>query len=102
MWQTHEREFSSFSEAPPPCVCYDDVPWPDISLLREINKCMMKRPTVQKREWCRDLTIRWHPDKFQQSFGCLLQIEDLHHIMQKVTQIFQIVNSFRSSGTRAT
>jgi hypothetical protein len=44
----------------------------------------------------RQLFLKWHPDKFKQKFGHLIQGEgERERIMKEVTKTFQMINSMR-------
>jgi len=49
-----------------------------------------------KRARVRAAMVRWHPDKFQQSFGFLLHPDEKDHIMEKVKESFQRINELKA------
>ena len=42
--------------------------------------------------------MRWHPDRFAQSFGSLLLDDEREEIMRRVTQVSQAVNTLFHEG----
>ena len=58
------------------------------------NHCVFStlQTPEEKRKRLRSELLRWHPDKFQASFGRNLKSEDADQIMAKVKEISQAIN----------
>ena len=41
--------------------------------------------------------LRWHPDKFLQSFGSRLAADEREAILQRVTEVSQAINSLHQA-----
>ena len=50
-------------------------------------------PAEIKKKAVRQASLRWHPDKFVQSFGGSLVAEGREAILQRVTEVSQAINS---------
>ena len=69
-----------------------DVPWPalDAASLGLEGRCTS---AAERKAAFRAASLRWHPDKFVQSFGGLLVAEEREAILQRVTEVSQAINS---------
>lgn len=74
---------------------FEDVPWPsenghrfDIEVLFE----GMDKSGPEYKKYLRDQQIRWHPDKFMQRFGHILNEREKDRILRRVTELSQTLN----------
>jgi len=65
-----------------------DIPFPDPTMVRNL---------ASNKDNYKKLAKRWHPDKFQQSFGNRLIKGQSEKIMELVKEIFQQINDGRTS-----
>eukprot|EP00668_Euglena_longa_P017147 GGOE01021495.1.p1 GENE.GGOE01021495.1~~GGOE01021495.1.p1 ORF type:complete len:291 (-),score=52.25 GGOE01021495.1:594-1466(-) len=101
LWTQHQAKWTSFLEAPLPQIAYSDVPWPDVDAPNDLLLLKLQGgPTGQSEvgETIRQLTLQWHPDKFQQRFGSRLGEDDRDRIMGRVTAIFQLVLAHKTGA----
>ncbi len=68
---------------------------PDLASFLLIDKSQSEstlQGQEEKRKRLRAELLRWHPDKFQSSFGRNLKPEDAEQILAKVNEISQAIN----------
>ena len=53
----------------------------------------LSAPAAERKAAFRSASLRWHPDKFVQSFGGRLVPDEREAILQRVTQVSQAVNA---------
>ena len=77
-----------------------DVPWPvlDAASLGLDPRLYDK---AQRKAAFRQASLRWHPDKFLQSFGSRLVEEEREAILQRVTEVAQAINQIRQEAKRS-
>ncbi|CEM39959.1 unnamed protein product [Vitrella brassicaformis CCMP3155] len=80
-----------FERHPPRLIGRYHVPWPPRED-RILTDWLQQNAEEPKRAFFL-LSMRWHPDKFEQSFGPVLDPDDRHAILQKVKRISQSINS---------
>mmetsp|Transcript_35602 Transcript_35602/g.67149 ORF Transcript_35602/g.67149 Transcript_35602/m.67149 type:complete len:451 (+) Transcript_35602:262-1614(+) len=92
-WEKHERVMTKFENNPPGAIHFDTVPWPPDpeEMLRMMIKLEGSAAGAEKRIY-RKLTMRWHPDKFQNRYGSGLAAADHERILNRVKDISQILN----------
>ena len=66
-----------------------DVPWPAV----DAAALGLNGSNAQRKKAFRAASLRWHPDKFMQSFGGRLAPEEADEIMQRVTEVSQAINA---------
>ncbi|KAL4218633.1 Nuclear factor of kappa light polypeptide protein enhancer in B-cells inhibitor-like 1 [Mactra antiquata] len=94
-----ERYKQTLDDKSVTCLRYDDIPWPckkghngDITVLLD----GFDRSSGEYKKYLRDQKIRWHPDKFLQRFGKVLNPDEKETILQRVTSLSQILNKLDS------
>jgi len=48
---------------------FSDIPWPPEDLGNTLKVALSHYPAALAKSTWKDVMLRWHPDKFQQSFG---------------------------------
>ena len=94
LWEQHENRVQQFQNAPPKCISYTSVPWPDVDRPNDLLQLRLAGGPggdLEVQSILRPLTLQWHPDKFQQRFGGALRPDDRDRIMNRVTAIFQLL-----------
>ena len=80
---------------------HSDVPWPcpgSVSDMVDILFCdMQDRSSKTFRKYLKEQQVRWHPDKFMQKFGEILQTDDKEKILHSVKEISQELNKIAES-----
>lgn len=74
-----------------------DVPWP--ALEASALGLELQRAKAERKKAFRELSLRWHPDRFLQSFGSRLHEEDREAILSKVTEVSQAINALFQEST---
>uniref|UniRef100_A0A7S1N1Y1 NF-kappa-B inhibitor-like protein 1 n=1 Tax=Eutreptiella gymnastica TaxID=73025 RepID=A0A7S1N1Y1_9EUGL len=97
LWRQHEVQFERFLQQTPSSVAYSAVPWPETAqepdLMKEYLEASRPSDPTRHQQLVRQLTMRWHPDKFLQQFGPRLAPSDRERILAKVTHVFQVIGS---------
>ena len=73
-------------------ISMSDVPWPAL----EAGALGLDRhltSAAERKQAFRAASLRWHPDKFMQSFGSRLRQEEHDAILQRVTEVSQAINA---------
>ena len=88
-----DRRWKQFSEGDLDSIRFDDIPWPSkdnvLGILPEHD------PSEKKRRF-REMTKRWHPDRFQMRFRAKLCSKDKQRILERVQEISKLVNHAKS------
>ena len=71
-----------------------DVPFPDLGLWR---RTISKTHGADGKKAWQKLALRWHPDKFAPRFGAKLEPKDKDAILEKVKEVFQVINVARGN-----
>lgn len=71
---------------------YADVPWPALDAAT-LGMDARYAGARERKAAYRAASLRWHPDKFVQSFGSRLVPEEREKILKRVTEVAQAVNS---------
>ena len=77
---------------------YSDIPWPyqketGIKGMKDFLLCNVNQSdTKNLKKYLRDQQVRWHPDKFVQKCGHLLNENQKEKIMKRVNQVSQELN----------
>jgi hypothetical protein len=66
-----------------------DVPWPKI----DAKALGFEGSNAERKKAFRNASLRWHPDKFLQSFGGRLDEAERDAILQRVTEVSQAINA---------
>ena len=79
---------------------FRDIPWPDMPGHGGANKVVfyaleaIRHPRqTDGPAALRRLRMRWHPDKFIQSWGARLASDDHAKVMRRVNDIAQLINA---------
>jgi hypothetical protein len=91
-----EARYSNFKDKTPAVIRYNDVPWPLTAhgayvLFGFEQPSQMHDKDARKQAYKRLIT-RWHPDKFESSFGSRLVPADKKRILQQVIAVAQEIN----------
>ena len=97
-WAQHEDTFERFLADPGPEITYQCIPWPDVLVPNDLLilklKCLREHEgNAVRQKLVRKLSIRWHPDKFQQQFGDRMPAAESGQILARVTRVFQLIQS---------
>jgi len=65
-----------------------DIPFPRESSLRT---------QVQDKKAFQKIALRWHPDRFAPRFGAKLEPKEKDAILEKVKEVFQVINAARGN-----
>ena len=77
---------------------YSDIPWPcrketGLKGMKDFLLCNVnKSDTKNLKKYLRDQQVRWHPDKFMQKCGHLIDENQKEKIMKRVNQVSQELN----------
>mmetsp|Transcript_45496 Transcript_45496/g.103072 ORF Transcript_45496/g.103072 Transcript_45496/m.103072 type:complete len:185 (+) Transcript_45496:178-732(+) len=91
MWKEHEDLVNRFQENPPVVIRMDNIPWPpcDSDILDFIEMFWSKKHMKHAyRIACR----RWHPDKFMQAYGEVVDPTCREAVDQRLNSILATVN----------
>ena len=91
-WERHERAWRAFEAGPPDAFTVADVPWPTLNA-KALGLEGKSSSAAQRKAAFRAASLRWHPDKFLQSYGARLRPDERETILQKVTEVAQAINS---------
>ena len=69
-----------------------DVPWPTLEAAA-LGLDPRATSAAERKQAFRTASLRWHPDKFVQSFGARLQPEEREQVLQRVTEVSQAINA---------
>jgi len=88
-WRALERRAKQW--APGDVVAMAEIPFPTAAALRHQRLEAMGKGGLEA--FFRTLILRWHPDKFQQRYGCMIREGEAKEIFRKVNEAFQLVDS---------
>jgi hypothetical protein len=74
---------------------YSDIPWPSENDTADDKSVLfdnLELSTEEKKNYVRQQRIRWHPDKFSQTFGNHIRESDRELIINRVTILSQEIN----------
>ena len=75
-----------------------DVPWPKLDAA-SLGLDARYTSLAQRKKAFRASSLRWHPDKFVQSFGAQLAPSEREAVLQRVTEVSQTINQhFQAAG----
>jgi len=89
----HEEKWADFEINSPTKIRKQDVPFPTDNTIRQMAKMAflgVKEEGSPVKDF-KTLVKRWHPDKFLQKFGKKLEEQEKDSILDKVKEIFQLV-----------
>jgi len=98
-WLNFERRFES-SGSP---VTLNDVPWPPSGawLLRQLEETFRGEESEEAiKRAHKAIARRWHPDKFAQRFGRLLDARERDQIIASVQNVYQSARQLYDACTR--
>jgi len=70
-------------------IFFDDIPWPDKTNVLGVLPTQTKD---EKKRRYREMTKRWHPDRFAGQFGSYLNPEEKAKILDEVHQVCKRIN----------
>ena len=85
-----EQSWNLFERSAPDDVRYGDVPFPQEGDIRAMAQVL-----GGGKKAFQTLAMRWHPDKFMNNYGKKINPNEKDHILEKVTEIFCMINSAR-------
>ena len=74
-----------------------DVPWPTLTAAA-LGLDPRLTSAAERKQAFRAASLRWHPDKFLQSYGARLVPEERDDILKRVTEVSQEINSLYSAA----
>ena len=78
-------------------ICAADVPWPTLNAAA-LGLDPRLASAAERKQAFRSASLRWHPDKFVQSYGARLVPEERDEILKRVTEVSQEINSLYSAA----
>ena len=89
-----EAAWDGFNRLPDDAVIkMADVPWPTL----DAAALGLDGSASARKAAFRAASLRWHPDKFLQSFGSRLAADEREAILQRVTEVSQAINSLHQA-----
>ncbi|KAK3608943.1 hypothetical protein CHS0354_039189 [Potamilus streckersoni] len=93
----YERKFNDLlSRDRVICLRINDIPWPSGKTVEDDLKILLhdlgEKDSAKYRKYIREQQIRWHPDKFFQKFGDILDESEKDKILDRVKSISQALN----------
>ena len=88
-----DQKWKRFSEGNLESIRFDDVPWPSKDNILGI---LPEDDASEKKRRFREMTKRWHPDRFQMRFRSKLYPKDKERILERVQEISKLVNHAKS------
>lgn len=91
-WELHDEAWAMFQEKPPYPLSVDCVPWPPCNK-DVLEFCERLHAPGERKQAYRIACRRWHPDKFLQRYGSLVEPEDLPGLTMRLNDVFQAVST---------
>jgi len=94
-WRAFETFIGGFKEGDK--ILLEDVPFP---MGQDARKMRAEEVSLVNSKSLKLLMMRWHPDKFNQKYGGLLDEVDAPMIQERVKDVFQLVTAAKAFITR--
>jgi len=91
-WEQHDKAWARFQADPPCPLSAELVPWPPCN--DDVLEFCERLQAPGQRKLAYSLACRrWHPDKFLQLYGSLVQASEMAEITARLNDVFQSVSS---------